>query len=219
MMSAKTQQPAPLEVRKGDGPAQKWSDEELVSQVQAGKPWAMEELVNRYQNKVYGIAYSMCPEHSGEAEDITQEAFLRAFKSLNRFRGDSSFYTWLYRIVVNLCMDKRRRWHRWQRIFMPWRGSKDLSEGPVNPLDVEQNQGVQQDPADLLRQEQLSKDVQESLRSLPEKQRVAFQLKVFQGMSIREIAQVMGTAEGTVKSHLFRATHFLRDALKEWGQA
>ena len=102
---------------------------------------------------------------------------------------------------------------------MPWRGAKDLSEGPVNPLDVEQNQGVEQNQADLLRQKQLSKDVQESLRSLPEKQRVAFQLKVFQGMSIREIAQGMGTAEGTVKSHLFRATHFLRGALKEWGQA
>jgi len=100
---------------------------------------------------------------------------------------------------------------------MPWRGFQDFG-GKENPPEAEQNQETQQNPADLLREKQLSKDVQESLRSLPERQRVAFQLKVFQGMSIREIAQVMGTAEGTVKSHLFRATHFLRGALKEWGQ-
>ena len=101
---------------------------------------------------------------------------------------------------------------------MPWCGSKDSREGLENPPNVEQSPEGQQNPADLLRQKQLSKDVQDSLRSLPEKQRIAFQLKVFQGMSIREIALVMGTAEGTVKSHLFRATHFLRGALEEWGQ-
>jgi RNA polymerase sigma-70 factor (ECF subfamily) len=115
-------------------------------------------------------------------------------------------------------MDRKRRWQRWHRIFTPWRSAKDQGEGPENLSDAEQTHEGQQNPADLLRQKQLSKDVQESLKSLPEKQRIAFQLKVFQGMSIREIAQVMGTAEGTVKSHLFRATHFLRGALKEWGQ-
>jgi RNA polymerase sigma-70 factor, ECF subfamily len=217
-MSAKTQQVASLEARQDDTSAHKWSDEELVSQVQGGKSWPMEELVRRYQNKVYGIVHTMCSENSGEAEDITQEAFLRAFRSINCFRGESSFYTWFYRIVANLCMDKKRRWHRWHGIFMPWRGAKNLGEGPENPSDAGQTWETQQNPADLLRQKQLSKDVQKSLRSLPEKQRIVFQLKVFQGMSIREIAQVMGTAEGTVKSHLFRATHFLRGALKEWSQ-
>jgi RNA polymerase sigma-70 factor, ECF subfamily len=217
-MSEKAQQMAPPEAKEGDTSAHKWSDEELVSQVQAGKSLAMEELVRRYQNKVYGIAYSMCSENAGEAEDITQETFLRAFRSITRFRGESSFYTWLYRIAANLCTDKKRLWHRWQRIFLPWRGAKDLGEGLENPPDADQNHEAQQSPADLVRQKQLSRDVQKSLRSLPEKQRIAFQLKVFQGMSIREIAQVMGTAEGTVKSHLFRATHSLRGALKEWGQ-
>ena len=99
---------------------------------------------------------------------------------------------------------------------MPWRGAKDPSDRPGSPSDAEQTHDAKQDPADLLRQKQLSDDVKRSLRSLPEKQRLAFQLKVFQGLSVREIAQVMGTAEGTVKSHLFRATHFLRGALKEW---
>jgi RNA polymerase sigma-70 factor, ECF subfamily len=218
IMSEKAQQMAPPEAKQVENSAPKWSDEELVSQVQAGRSLAMEELVRRYQNKVYGIAYSMCSENVGEAEDITQEAFLRAFRSINRFRGESSFYTWLYRIAANLCMDKKRIWHRWQRIFRPWSDAKNPGEGPENSSDADQNHEPQQSPADLLRQKQLSKDVQESLRSLPEKQRIAFQLKVFQGMSIHEIAQVMGTAEGTVKSHLFRATHSLRDTLKEWGQ-
>jgi RNA polymerase sigma-70 factor (ECF subfamily) len=217
-MSEKTQQMAPPEAKQPETSAHKWSDEELVSEVRAGRSWAMDELVRRYQNKVYGIAHAMCPEDPGEAEDITQEAFLRAFRSIDRFRGESSFYTWFYRIVANLCMDKKRRWHRWHRILMPWREGKDLSDQSENPSGAEQDHEAKQNPADHLRQKQLSDDVKKSLRSLPEKQRLAFQLKVFQGMSIREIAQVMGTAEGTVKSHLFRATHFLRGALKEWGQ-
>ncbi len=215
-MTARTQQQAPSEMKNEGASVSSWDDEELVYQAKAGKSSAMEELVKRYHKRVYGIAYIMCSENPEEAEDVTQEAFLRAFRGLNRFRGDSSFYTWLYRIALNLCMDKKRRWHRWQRIFMPWRSGKDLSEPLENTSD--QNGGEQQNPAAVLRQKELSKDVQRSLRSLPEKQRVAFQLKIFQGLSIREIAQAMGTAEGTVKSHLFRATQSLRGALKEWNQ-
>ncbi len=217
-MSSSTQQTVSLEAKQGETSPREWGDQGLVSQARAGKPWAMEELVRRYQKKVYSIAYAICQENPGEAEDITQETFLRAFRSIHRFRGESSFYTWLYKIVVNLCLDHKRRLYRWRRIFMPWRGSKDPNQGRENPSDIEHRQEPEQNQADLLGQKQLSKAVQESLRSLPQKQRMAFQLKVFQGMSIREIAQVMGTAEGTVKSHLFRATQFMRGSLKEWAQ-
>jgi len=191
-------------------------DEELVARIQEGEDWATEELVNRYQQKTYAIAYHMCSEDSEEARDLSQEAFLRAFRSLGKFRGDSSFYTWFYRIVVNVCLDSRRRSRRWKLIFSPWR---QVQRGKGSPGEVPEEQPDMRDdinPVSALSGKQFTKEIKKSLKALPERQRLVFQLKVLHGMSIREIAQVIGTAEGTVKSHLFRATRFLREELKEW---
>jgi RNA polymerase sigma-70 factor (ECF subfamily) len=194
-----------------------WKDEQLVTRAQEGEQWAKEELVNRYQQKAYAIAYHMCSEDSEEAQDLTQEAFLRAFRSLGKFRGDASFYTWFYRILVNVCLDGKRRRRMWQRTFLPWRRAKG-ENGALRAVSEEQpDMRVAMNPIKALSDKQLSKHIRKSLVSLPERQRVAFQLKVLHGMSIREVALVMGAAEGTVKSHLFRATRFLRGELKEWG--
>jgi len=191
-------------------------DEDLVARINEGEDWATEELVNRYQEKSYAIAYHMCSEDVEEARDLTQEAFLRAFGSLGKFRGDSSFYTWFYRILVNVCLDSRRRGRRWKQIFSPWRQAKrgkgSQGETPEERSDVRDDSN----PISALSGKQFATDIKKSLKALPEKQRLVFQLKVFHGMRIREIAQVIGTAEGTVKSHLFRATRFLREELKEW---
>ena len=181
-------------------------------------PYRDEELVNRYQQKAYAMAYHLCSENAEEAEDVTQEAFLRAFRSLSHFRGESSFYTWFYRILVNLCLDRKRYWSRWHRVFKPWHNPQDMSGTSEKVYEEALNPTQNESAADILRHKQLSRDIRKSLRRLPEKQRIAFQLKVLHGMGIREIAQVMGSAEGTVKSHLFRATHSLREALKEWDQ-
>jgi RNA polymerase sigma-70 factor (ECF subfamily) len=210
--------PVSGDTAKGYGPLTALSDEQLVAEVRAGNQQAVEELVGRYQHKAYAIAFHMCSEVREEAEDNTQEAFLRAFRGLDRFRGDSSFYTWFYRIVVNLCRDRKRHWWRWNRLFVPWQ-KEPGRRGDLEDLAAdEKTTGREGDPADRLRYRQLSEDIRNSLSALPRKQRLAFQLKVLHGMSIKEIAQVMGTAEGTVKSHLFRATQFLREALKAWEQ-
>ena len=201
---------------QGKAPPMTLRDEELVARIQEGDDWATEELVNRYQQKTYAIAYHMCSEDGEEAQDLTQEAFLRAFRSLGKFRGDSLFYTWFYRIVVNVCLDSRKRSRRWKLIFSPWRQAQ---RGKGSPGEIPEEQPDRRDdnnPVSALSGKQFAKEIKKSLKALPERQRLVFQLKVLHGMSIREIAQVIGTAEGTVKSHLFRATRFLREELKEW---
>ena len=188
-------------------------DGHLVGRARTHDQRAAEELVHRYQQKAYAIAYHFTGGNVQDAEDLTQEAFLRAFQNLENFRGDSSFYTWFYRILLNVCLDGRRRRNRWQKIFLPWqRDSTDKALSPEERPDPEAHERSLK----TITEKELSRDIRESMRSLPEKQRLAFQLKALHGMSIQEVARVMGTAEGTVKSHLFRATQFLREKFKDW---
>lgn len=199
-------------------PSMSMKDEELVARAQDGDQTAFEALVRQYQGKAYAIAYSMCSGDREEARELTQEAFLRAFRSLKNFRGKSSFYTWFYRILVNICLDSRRRRSRWEGIFSFWRRDKraDLT---ANETDAQyKDLKDYSNPMAELNNKELAQEIRQALASLPEKQRVVFQMKVIHGMRIREIAKIMGSAEGTVKSHLFRATQFMREALREWAQ-
>ncbi len=192
------------------------SDEELVVRAQKNDAWATEELIHRYQQKAYAIAHHMCFGDRERAQDLTQEAFLKIFKNLKKFRGKSTFYTWFYRIVVNVCIDGIRRRQRREKILSLWRRGEDgeasFHEGIEGELEMEPSTN----PMQVLSGKQMAAKAQEVLQSLSEKQRIVFQLKAIHEMSITEIAKVMKMAEGTVKSHLFRATHVLRDALKEW---
>jgi RNA polymerase sigma-70 factor (ECF subfamily) len=192
------------------------SDEALVVRAQKDDAWATEQLIHRYQQRAYGIAYHMCFGDRELAQDFTQEAFLKVFKNLKKFRGKSSFYTWFYRIVVNTCKDGMRRQRRWERILSLWRWGEDGEASLHGSTEGEPEMEASFNPMQDLSGKQMAEKAQEVLQSLSEKQRVVFQLKVLQEMSIAEIAQVMKMAEGTVKSHLFRATHVLRDALKDW---
>ena len=205
-------------VSKEEEPPMSKGDKELVARAQTGDQSASEELIRMYQKKAYAIAYNMCNGDSEEAKEIVQEAFLRVFRSLKSFTGKSSFYTWFYRILVNICLDRRRRHSRWERIFSFWRPDQreksHLKEGYEEYPEPQEYSN----PMTLLSNKQLEQEIRKAIQSLPVKQRMAFQLKVINGMKIREIAQVMGTAEGTIKSHIFRATRFLRDALQEWVQ-
>ena len=191
-------------------------DVELVARAQDGDQTAFEALVRQYQGKAYAIAYNMCSGDSEEARELTQEAFLRAFRSLKDFRGKSSFYTWFYRILINTCFDSRRRRSRLEKIFSFWR--RDKHEKVLSDeIDAQYPDPKEYtNPMAALSNKQLGHEIRQALASLPEKQRMVFQLKVLHGMRIHEIAKIMGSAEGTVKSHLFRATQFMREALKEW---
>ena len=108
---------------------------ELVKRARNDDPWAMDQLLKRYYQKAYGIAYRMCSGDEEEARDLVQDAFLNAFRNLKRFKGDSGFYTWLYRIVVNTCLDARRRRQRRSGLLSRWLQRKKVGRGTDQALE------------------------------------------------------------------------------------
>lgn len=203
---------------KPGGSNHAFSDEELVDRARQDDRRAIEQLIGRYQQKLYRIAYQMCYADEEEAKDRVQDAFFRAFRNIKKFEGKSSFYTWLYRIVVNTCIDAQRRRKRWRQTFLPWRFGKTENEKSNTTLVDYPDREENSNPLSRLTRKQLEIDVKKTLTSLSKKQRTVFQLKVFQEMSIPEIAEIMGLAEGTVKTHLFRATQFIRNQLHKWAE-
>jgi RNA polymerase sigma-70 factor (ECF subfamily) len=189
---------------------------ELVRRARDNDSWAADQLVRRYQKKIYGIAYRLCGFDPEEARDMAQEVFLQAFRNISQFEGRSRFSTWLYRVAVNACLDARRRRRRWIDMILPWRGKKEDGQDPADALETIAAPEDGSDPVASVSNAELKRDVKRALRRLSEHQRTVFQLKVFQEMSIAEIAAVTGMAEGTVKSHLFRATQSVREQLHRW---
>jgi RNA polymerase sigma-70 factor (ECF subfamily) len=181
-------------------------DDELVISAQAGEREAFEVLVERYKQKAYRIAFDFTRDRE-EAKDLSQEAFLQAFSHLHGFDRRASFYTWFYRILVNLCLDYRRRKGR-----VAWESLDERTE-KGNGLEKIPNPGPSPDQ-EAMRGE-LSRHIGAALATLPPKQRAVFLLKNHQGLSISEIAAVMKTAEGTIKAHLHRAVMALRERLTE----
>lgn len=192
-------------------------DEELAALAREGHREAADELVRRYQDKAYRIAFRMSDGDAEEARELAQEAFLKCFRAMKGFRGDSSFYTWFFRILVNTVLDERRRKRRWKAVFavLPWRGDEEEGRDPVEDL---RDEGPGSDPAAVLKDRQLRRDVSKAVSALPDKQRMVFQLRVFEEMSLKEIAKVLNLAEGTVKSHLFRALKTVRSKLGDWAE-
>ena len=182
-------------------------DEELVASAQQGNRRAFEELVERHQRKAYHIAFGFARDRE-DAKDLSQEAFLKAFTYLRNFDGRSSFYTWFYRILVNLCLDYKRRQNR--------NVAETFDENAQNQVEPSQAPNKPRAPDQEVLAKQISLRVGEVLASLPARQRTAFVLKNHQGLSIKEIAELMETAEGTVKVHLHRAVAALREKLADF---
>jgi len=109
-------------------------EREIVRLAQEGNRWAIDELIRRYQRKVYGIAYHFASADKEDAKDLAQEAFFRVFRNIGKFNGRSSFHTWLYRVVVNTCVSAQKRRNRWRKLLIPWhcenRSCKDPDPGP-----------------------------------------------------------------------------------------
>ena len=183
------------------------ADEELVASARKGDRRAFEELVERHKRRAYHIAFDFARDRE-DAKDLSQEAFLKAFTNLKHFDGRSSFYTWFYRILVNLCLDYKRRQKRAPANNFDEALEKDIepSHDPARPRSPDQEVFAGQ----------ISRKVGEALEALPARQRTAFVLKNHQGLSIKEIAELMETAEGTVKVHLHRAVATLRQRLAEF---
>jgi RNA polymerase sigma-70 factor (ECF subfamily) len=188
-------------------PSVKSGDEELVALAQRGDRRAFEELVDRHKQKAFHIAFDFARDRE-EAKDLSQDAFLKAFMNLKKFDGRSGFYTWFYRILVNVCLDYKRRQKR--------APSDEFDETVMNQMEPSHQPAKPIAPDQHVWVGEFSKKVDGALAALPPKQRTAFILKNHQGLSIREIAAMMETAEGTVKVHLHRAVTTLRRSLAEF---
>ncbi|HEV8473688.1 MAG TPA: sigma-70 family RNA polymerase sigma factor [Methylomirabilota bacterium] len=174
------------------------SDEALCRRVAARDEAAFDLLVARYQGRAYRLAWSMLRD-AEDARDVSQDAFIRIWDSAGRFRGDARFSTWFYRILVNLCLDHRRR-RRWWALRV---ASDD------EPL-VERQPAREADPGERVSEAQAMARLWDAVHRLSPRQRAAVILHTQEQLSTAEIAEVLGCAEATVRVHLHRAVAALR---------
>jgi len=186
-------------------------DSLLVREAQRGNRAAFEELVRHYDQAVLRLAMHLTgSEH--EAQDIYQEAFLKAYKSVGNFRFECSFYTWIYRIVTNLCLDHLRK-RQVRKEDAPV--ATDASGEPYDVLDRVPDERAGANPErDLMRRE-LGNRISRALQRLTPRERMVFELKHYHGLKLRTVGEVLNTTEETAKNTLFRATHKLRGALTD----
>jgi RNA polymerase sigma-70 factor (ECF subfamily) len=181
---------------------------ELIRQAQSGSRAAFDTLVRQYEQQV--LLHLTGSEH--DAEDIYQEAFLKAFRYLGNFRFECSFYTWIYRIVTNLCLDQMRR-RKTRRedhaVFL------DRSGDEIDLLASVSDDRSFSNPAKELDRKLLGEKIQGALGKLTPRERMVFELKHYHGLRLRTIGEMLNTTEETAKNTLFRATKKLRSQLAE----
>jgi RNA polymerase sigma-70 factor (ECF subfamily) len=179
-------------------------DEALIEQFKKGDLSAFDELMSKYSRKVRYLAYRMTNNYE-DAEDITQEVFVRVFKALPTWKPKASFYTWLRTIALNLCIDYHRT--RIRRQTQPLE-SKD---GFVMNIPADSSN----DPLRRTEADELRRRILLATEKLSPRQRKAFMLVSYGGLSLKEAAEIMGCAVGTIKAHLNRATTKMRNLLKD----
>jgi RNA polymerase sigma-70 factor (ECF subfamily) len=182
------------------------TDEELIARVLAGDEASYGTLVTRYRDYVYTIAVRIVGSDE-DAEDVAQEAFVRAYRALPRFRGDSKFSSWLYRIATNRALThlkKRRR----------RADTVDIESGShVEAVVIDDGRGEVASPELLVRNEEFRRAVRAAVLELPEQYRVVVTLFYLEERSYKEVVATLGIPMGTLKTHLHRARALLRDIL------
>jgi len=184
----------------------------LVSEAQAGNRAAFEELVHKYDRDVLRLALNLM-KRPEDARDVYQEAFLKVYKNLHRFRFECSFYTWLYRIVTNVCLDHLRRRQARPEDQAPEIHPNRMEEGPRDFFDHQKEHRPTLDPERTLIGKEIQARIARAMERLSPRERVVFEMKHYQGLKLRAIGDALGTTEETVKNSLFRATRKLRNEL------
>ncbi len=184
-------------------------DSQLIREAQRGNRVAFEELVRQYDRAVLRLALHLTGSEA-DAQDIFQEAFLKAYRNIGSFRFECSFYTWVYRIVTNLCLDHLRK-RQVRKEDSGVTTDKDGEEFDVLSQFADDRPGA--DPErDLMRRE-LGKRIARAMTKLTPRERMVFELKHFQGLRLRTIGEMLNTTEETAKNTLFRATQKMRGSL------
>lgn len=184
------------------------SDAELVSRAQGGDPAAFSGLVARYQDRVYNTCYRMCHNHA-DALDLTQATFVRALEALPRFEVRAKFFTWLFRIAVNLTLSHRRAERR--RPTLSLRAFADEEDRPLDPPAAREVE----DPAEVLARVELHERLAGALQKLDEEFRAAVVLRDVEELDYATIAEILDVAVGTVKSRIYRGRMMLREMLEQ----
>lgn len=173
------------------------TEQVLVKKLKRKDEAAYEEIVNTYANKLFKVCYLMLKDEK-EAEDVVQETFIKVFKNIASFRGESSIYTWIYRIALNISRDVIRKRQEVLSFEDEWIGEEDVEEKVEESIDRE-----------VLRR---------SLKSLNPIYRECLILFYFEDLSIREISQILDESEGTIKSKLSRGRKLLKNSVEKGGQ-
>ncbi len=184
-------------------------DGDLVFKAQQGDLQAFDALVERYHGKIYGLTYNMTSNRE-DAEDLTQEVFVKAFNALPRFKGKSSFYTWVYRIAVNKTINYRKKRNRKRAL------SLDQFDQEIKTDDIYHDLTSKGSPLRNLSLTELQKKLNEALQTLSEKHRTVVVMHDMQGIPHEEIAKVVGASVGTIRSRLFYARRQMQTELTEF---
>ncbi|HEV2964989.1 MAG TPA: sigma-70 family RNA polymerase sigma factor [Candidatus Angelobacter sp.] len=184
-------------------------DSDLIRAAQRGDRVAFETLVRQYDQAVLRLALHLTGSEA-DAQDIYQEAFLKAYRHIGNFRFECSFYTWIYRIVTNLCLDHLRK-RQTRKEDAPV--TIDSAGQEVDLLDRVSDDRAMANPERDLMARELGKKISLALGRLTPRERMVFELKHYQGLRLRTIGEMLNTTEETAKNTLFRATQKLRSAL------
>ncbi|MCZ6675809.1 MAG: sigma-70 family RNA polymerase sigma factor [Candidatus Poribacteria bacterium] len=184
-------------------------DAQLIEQFQHGEKSVFDQLVLRYQDRIYRLARRFV-ENAEDAQDLTQEAFLRTYQKLPDFKRGSQFYTWLYRITTNLCIDFHRRNAARKAVIEPSASADFWMNLPEPHLPP---------PSKAVENQELLAQIRQAIFQLPPKQREIFFLHHQKGLPLKEIAHTLGRAIGTVKAHLFAARQNLQGHLRPYLQS
>jgi RNA polymerase sigma-70 factor (ECF subfamily) len=182
----------------------KLPDAQIVAEFKKGNERAFEVLYRRYNGKVYAIAYSITKNRE-IALDVVQDAFTKVFRHLGRFKGDSSFYTWLYRITMNLCIDITRK-----------RAKSQTAEYNDGQREIKDNEVLMDNPGESYRRKELLGHLKSAIDQLPQYHRQVIIMREIGGMSYEEIAQATKVSKGTVMSRLFHARRKVREKMERY---
>ena len=184
-------------------------DSVFVQKVISGDTEAFGELVLRYQKRIYELAYRFA-RHPEEAYDLSQEIFLKAFNALERFRGSSGFYTWLYKIAQNTCIDYTRRKSTW--VELPFINDFPSDDSWLHPSTAYSS------TTKFLENQELNNEINSAIDQLSPRQKQVFILRHYEGLALRDIADVLDLKVGSVKAHLYNAIRKLRARLTPYVQ-
>ena len=183
----------------------------LIRAVQRGDQDAFEQLVRAYDQSVLRLAVNLLRSQE-DARDVFQEAFLRVFRSIDSFRFDCSFHTWLYRIVTNICLDYLRK----RKVRKEEPAVVDTPEGPLDRMNDFEEEAAHADPERHMWNRQLGRRIEGALDGLTPRERMVFELRHYQGLRLRNIGEILGTSEEAAKNCLFRATQKMRAELGDF---